>query len=202
MNGISRRDALKAAATAAIGLAASPATSPASYAATPLAEAVRRFNERAGEDQVGKHQPPLTVDEVVAAVRWTLRHAHEGNAARLGEGTRRQLADLAENGSFPADFELEKANGYEPDDRVVFTVWSIRIRVPSSAGGTTCVTVREQMIASRVMGDEERKFLAQWREKERARGGIGSFERAEWMHKYRNARDEAIERDRGGRSLR
>ena len=35
-----------------------------------LAEAVKRFNRRAQKDAAGKTQPPLTEDEVVAAIRW------------------------------------------------------------------------------------------------------------------------------------
>src|SRR4051794_7511422 len=34
-----------------------------------LAEAVKEFNRRAQEDATGKTQPPLTEDEVVAAIR-------------------------------------------------------------------------------------------------------------------------------------
>jgi hypothetical protein len=34
---------------------------------------------------------------------------------------------------FPKGFELEKVRGYEPNDRVTFDVWSVRLRIP---GGT------------------------------------------------------------------
>jgi hypothetical protein len=52
------------------------------------------------------------------------------------------------------------------------------------------------MIRSRVIGDEERQVIAKWRQLESARGGIGSFERVEWMRCYHREREEAAARDR------
>ena len=37
-----------------------------------LAEAIRVFNARAANDPIGKNQPPLTQDEVIAAITWAL----------------------------------------------------------------------------------------------------------------------------------
>jgi hypothetical protein len=36
---------------------------------TPLANAVEEFNQRANNDDIGKWQEPLTVEEVIAAIR-------------------------------------------------------------------------------------------------------------------------------------
>src|SRR5688500_12082359 len=44
-----------------------------------LAEAIKTFNAQAAEHAVGKTQPPLTEEEVVAALRWKLFHRKEIN---------------------------------------------------------------------------------------------------------------------------
>jgi hypothetical protein len=41
------------------------------------------------------------------------------------------------------------------------------------------------MNGSRLIGEQERKVIQKWRKKEEDRGGIGGFERVEWMRKYR-----------------
>ena len=90
-------------------------------------------------------------------------------------------------------FELELLTGYEPNDQATFTVWSVRLRIPGTVipGGTTCIMIREQQISSHVIGKEERKVIHAWEEKERAQGGVGSMERAEWREKYLRERAAA-----------
>src|SRR5260221_5514615 len=55
--------------------------------------------------------------------------------------------------------------------------------------------IHEQQLSSHVIGDEERKVIHTWQEKERAQGGIGSMERAEWGRKYREEREAAAALD-------
>ena len=47
-----------------------PLVGPTDENSIPLAEAIKKFNERAALDRIGREQPPLTEDEVVAAIRW------------------------------------------------------------------------------------------------------------------------------------
>jgi RNA polymerase sigma factor (sigma-70 family) len=162
----------------------------------PLADAVRAFNQRAADNPVGKDQPPLTEDEVIAAMRWTLL-GHDD--VLLADDTLQALRVAVETRKLPPEFLLEEASGYEPNDQVVFTAWSVRLRVPSAKGGTTCIRVRDRWIGSRVIGPEERKVIHKWQDKERAQGGVGSLERVEWMKEYWKERNEAIEKDRAAK---
>jgi hypothetical protein len=160
-----------------------------------LAEAVAAFNKQAAEDPIGKEQPPLTEEAVVAAIRWEMLHRTK---LLVSDETFRTLGEIVQSGSLPKGFDLEKQRGYEPNDQVTFDVWSVRLRIPGGTlpGGTTCITIQEKMIRSRPIGEEERKVIHKWQEFERARGGIGSFERVDWMRRYGREREEAAARDR------
>src|SRR5689334_20194725 len=73
MDFLTRREVLAAvaagcAATFAIGPTAK-ADPPESHAVS-LAAAIQAFNERAQQSPIGKIQPPLTEEEVIAALRW------------------------------------------------------------------------------------------------------------------------------------
>lgn len=159
-----------------------------------LAEAIRAFNDRAREDPVGKHQPALTQDAVIAAIRWALLDRAK---LQVADTTFRQLGEITRQHVLPKDFDLEVLTGYEPNDEVTFEVWSVRLRIPGGSipGGTTCITIQEKMISSRLIGEQERKVIQEWRNKEQERGGIGSLERAGWMEEYRKARARAAARD-------
>ena len=158
-----------------------------------LAEAVRSFNRAAIERPEGKAQPPLTEEEVVAAVRWSLL---DRKKLPVTDETFATLSAIPEGRRLPPGFDLELLTGYEPNDRVTFDVWSIRLRLPSESGDTTGVTIREQMIRSRPIGEGERRVIEEWARRERERGGIGSLERPRWMRAYREARAKAAEMDR------
>jgi len=178
------------------GVAAVPVLAdPPVESPTPLAEAVAIFNQRASEDSVGKDQPPLTPDAVIAAIRWEMLHREK---LLVSDDTFRILGEIVDHASLPKGFELEKVRGYEPNDRFTFDVWSVRLRIPGGTlpGGTTCIKIQEKMIHSRVIGDEERQIIRKWQQLESARGGIGSFERVEWMRRYYREREEAAARDR------
>jgi RNA polymerase sigma factor (sigma-70 family) len=154
-----------------------------------LARAVNIFNDRAAGDLVGKSQVPLTQDEVIAAIRWALL---DRDKLLVSDETFAALARVADARELPRGFDLESLTGYEPNDRVEFTVWSVRLRIPSASGGTTCVTIREQMLRSRLIGEEERKVIHKWRgEKD-----PGSFARAQRWRQYQQERARAAQIDR------
>jgi hypothetical protein len=159
--------------------------------ATSLGHAVRDFNKRAPEYKNGKEQPPLTEEEVIAALRWAVLHRKD---LPISEETRQTLERITETKQLPPKFDLELLTDYEPDGRVVFEVWSIRLRVPREPHGTYAITIREAMIRSRVMGPEERKVVSEW--SRIFSRGFGSFERVEKMRQYREERQRAMEKDR------
>jgi hypothetical protein len=163
----------------------------AAEATSSLAEAIRGFNQRAPEYKNGKAQPPLTEDEVIAALRWAVMHRKE---LPISEETRQTVERITETKQLPPNFDLELLTDYEPDGRVVFEVWSIRLRVPREPHGTYAITIRETMIRSRVMGPEERKVVSEWSRV--FSRGFGSFERVEKMRQYHEERQRAIGKDR------
>jgi len=164
----------------------------------PLSEAVMAFNRAAADDPIGRDQPPLTEESVIAAIRWALL---DRNKLEVAEATFDALDEVTKTRALPKRFELEKQRGYEPNDRVTFDVWSVRLRIPGGPfpGGSTCITICERMLHSRLIGDEERKVIHKFNEEERE--GIGSFQRLEWMRRYREEREKAAARDAsaGGR---
>ncbi len=166
-----------------------------------LAEAVRQFNERCQKSGIGREEQPLKAEEVVAAIRWAMLDREK---LAVSDETFRTLGRIAKGGWLPKAFDLEVLTRYEPNEEVTFNVWSVRLRVPggSLAGGTTCVTIQEKMVSSRLIGEEERKVIREWREKEGAQGGIGSLERPNWMRDYQAAREAAAavdQKNRGGK---
>jgi hypothetical protein len=158
----------------------------------PLSEAVAAFNHAAVDDPIGKDQPPLTEDAVIAAVRWATL---DRKKLEVSEATFASLDELTRTRILPQRFQLEKQRGYEPNDRVNFDVWSVRLRIPGGPfpGGSTCITITERMLGSRLIGDEERKVIHKFQAEERE--GIGSFQRVEWMRRYREERAKAAARD-------
>jgi len=154
-----------------------------------LAEGIRVFNARAADDPVGKDQPPLAEEEVIAAVRWGLL---EPDKLPVSDKTLETLRKIVDSRELPPGFELEVLTGFEPTDRMGFTKWSVRLRIPAEPTGSTCISIREVMLASRLFGEEERKVIDKWRKKWREQGGISSFQYAE----YEKERAKAAEIDR------
>jgi hypothetical protein len=187
---VTRRDVIKLAL--GVGLAAGGidrAAGSQAEGSVSLEDAIRAFNEVAALDPIGKGEPALDRDEVAAAIRWaTLDRARLPVSDRTFESHR----NVADTGRLPKGFEFEKLNGYEPNDRLTFEVWSVRLMVPREPEGTFSLTIRERMIRSRPIGEEERKVIHEWKAKERP----GGFERVEWMRKYRQERAKAAAIDR------
>lgn len=157
-----------------------------------LANAVKTFNDLACEDSIGKDQPPLTQDEIIAAIRWSLLHKDK---LPVSDKNLRTLSSIADSHELPQGFELEVLRGYEPNDREEFIAWSVRLRIPANPNGNTCILIRERMISSRLIGEEERKVIHLWGKKEPP----GSLARAEWMRRYAQERAKAAEADRSKR---
>jgi hypothetical protein len=130
-----------------------PANSPVP-AAMSLDEAVRIFNAQAQADQVGKDQPPLTVDEVVGAIRWFDR-----NEAPVTDAEFTAFRNIAETKQLPRGTEFEVISDFIPGDGFRYTRWSVRIRMPRTAapGGSFAYSLRERTIRAEPETGEERK---------------------------------------------
>lgn len=171
---------------------------PPAAARISLAVAVNAFNKEAAQDPFAKDQPALTEDAVIAAMRWAML---DRKKLLVSDETFRTLGEIIATRSLPKGFDLEKLSGYAPNDQVTFDVWSVRLRIPGGPypEGTTCIMIQENMIRSRVIGEEERKVIHKWKKKEQERGGIGSLERPEWMQQYYKERAAAAAIDHGNK---
>ncbi len=160
------------------------AAEPEPNGSTSLADAVKAFNERAAENPIGKKQPPLTEEEVIAAIRWW---DFERKKSPVSDEEYRAFRRVAETRRLPVGWEFEVLTGFEPNHQVTFDAWSVRIRMPRQDGGSYAFSIRERMIRSRLIGPEERKVIKKWDQ-----SAMGSFDRAE----YRREREAAAELDR------
>ena len=183
--------------TALAVFAASPSMPAQDETPVPLDAAVRKFNARAAEHPIGKAQPPLTDDAVIAAIRWNLLDREKLN---ISDETARLLDAVPQTRTLPEEFTLEFEEGYEPNDRVTFDAWMVKLRIPGGVygadGGSTAIVISKRMIRSRLIGEEERKVINAWGEKERKRGAsVGSFQRVEYLRRYRAEREAAAALD-------
>ncbi len=109
-----------------------------------LAEAVEQFNSRALMDPIGKTQPPLTEEEVIAAIRWA---DHEDFPVTSHEFA--AYKKIAETKKLPPGAELEVISRFVPNDEYEFKAWSVRLRMPRSSGhGSYAYSIRQRWISS------------------------------------------------------
>ncbi|HSI15079.1 MAG TPA: protein kinase [Chthoniobacter sp.] len=144
-----------------------------------LSAAVGAFNARHEQEATTGGQPALTEDEILSAIEKSLKDRSKVFAT---DATFAALGRITTTRVLPPGFDLELLTRYE-DEKTATDVWSVRLSIPSSAGAgsTTSIPVREVRIGSRTFGPEERKIIHDWQEKEKAQGGIGSFERVTYQ---------------------
>jgi hypothetical protein len=103
-----------------------------------LVDAIRDFNKQAAKDPIGKAQPPLTEDEVVAFIRWTARRVLE-----FSDDERQQFRDIAEKGFLPPGWRFESVTNLGGGDRDTFRVWSVGLNVDRPDGS---LVIRSQFL--------------------------------------------------------
>jgi hypothetical protein len=86
----------------------------------PLDSAVEKFNLLAAQDELGRHQPQLTVDEVATAIRSAGRHQ-----LPLVESHRRLMHSIAETLQLPADAGLKFTTSWFAPSGYRCEVWWI-----------------------------------------------------------------------------
>lgn len=123
----------------------------------PLAAAIRAFND--SELLIdGKPQPPLTEDEVLAAIeRWNDRR----DEAPVVNKDFAAFQRIAVTRTLPKGAKFEVLRGFRPDDGRAYYIYSARILIPTSnqENGTYAFTIREQFIRSRRETDRDRELL-------------------------------------------
>jgi hypothetical protein len=118
--------------------------------ATPLAEAIEKFNKHAKSDPVGEHQPPLTKDEVVAAIRLAQRASFPESPDSLFRAYKR----VADTGELPPNADFDDLSSLDCGGDFVFDVWYVRIGLPKADGGTYYFSIRSQVVGSRTVAEE------------------------------------------------
>ena len=114
---------------------------------SPLAAAVRRFNAETTSHRIGKHQLPLTKEEVVAAIHcWESPHTHCDE-----EWTK--YAELARTRSFPPGARIYARDTYGCRSCLI-TVWWIYLDLIVGKG-KYAFRIRDQKIDSRKYTDDE-----------------------------------------------
>jgi hypothetical protein len=97
---------------------------------TPIADAVAEFNREAALNPIGKTQPPLTVAEVIAAIRGFSPEAHPHSEIFL-----QRFKTIAQTGIIPAGCYLSFICGWTPNKDYDYVVWWIDLCVhPEKAG--------------------------------------------------------------------
>ena len=127
-------------------------------AATSLAQSIAAFNAKALEHAIGRDQPPLTEDEVVAAIQLADHKEHAESPHATFDAFKR----IADTRQLPPQGEFEFLDGIDPGEEVVFDVWYVRIRLAKPDGGSYGFTIRNRVIRARPVGevaDELEKYL-------------------------------------------
>ena len=103
-------------------------------------------------DPVGKDQPPLTEEEVVAAIRWW---EHRRNEAPVTNAEFEAFQQIADTRSLPQGFAFEVLSNFEPGDGYEYVIWSVRIVMQrtSKPGWTFAFDIRERFVSSRLIDD-------------------------------------------------
>ena len=108
-----------------------------------LVDAVKQFNDMAKKQTIGKTQPPLTEDEVVAAIRgW---RGTEGPAA---DALYRAFQQIADTKKLPRGWNLTSAetwrfNNYD------FDVWRIELEIATAPNTQARIVIRDQKLRVR-----------------------------------------------------
>ncbi|QDV88182.1 serine/threonine-protein kinase [Planctomycetes bacterium TBK1r] len=113
--------------------------------ATPLAAAITEFNAM-HHSVDGKRQPPLTINEVLAAiVDWNSRR----NEASVDNKTFADFQEIALTHQIPDGAKLEVIPSFGSLDGDTFRIWSVRIVMPQVAkpGHTYAFLVRQQHVS-------------------------------------------------------
>ncbi len=112
---------------------------------TPLAAAITEFNAVHSTID-GARQPPLTIDEVLAAItNWQSRR----DEAPIDNATFDAFINIAKTLHFPSGVKFELIPSFETVEKDVFKIWSVRIVLPQVAKPqwTYAFSIREQFIS-------------------------------------------------------
>ncbi len=114
-------------------------------ALSPLARAIASFNAEAARDEFGRDQPPMTEDEVIAAIR--LYQPPLGGIPS-GEILLPRFRQIAKTGEMPPDATIRFATSRDPaaksGEDCVIDGWWVWIEMRAAGGNTVAFPIRSQ----------------------------------------------------------
>ncbi len=123
-----------------------------------LPAVVREFNSKANSDPVGKTQPPLTVNELIAALSSVIITPDPKQATKQQFATIRKIITnkaLADGAYLQSVNRYRRLGPYQESkvggsDIFEFTVWSVRLVLPRD-GGVGSFSIRERFVSYRIL---------------------------------------------------
>jgi hypothetical protein len=120
----------------------------------PLADVIAAFNQHAADIEIGKEQPAITLDEVLAAIRFYQPEKSKPLSAEVLTA----FKAIAETRELPPGASIWEMTRYEPDGPFSFDVWWVRLYVKDSKGDAHALPIRERMIRSHSEVPREEAF--------------------------------------------
>lgn len=116
-----------------------------------LKAAVEDFNQKTHTHPIGKSQPPLTEEEVIAAIRgWIPENTPGVNDDIFGK-----FQEIAESRVLPMGADLSFCPGWTGYRGYSFEVWWIDLSIKTGENAGFTFRIRDQKISSRKMTPEE-----------------------------------------------
>lgn len=141
----------------ALPVSAAPAADNAAVAEKPvsLADAIAEFNDRAAANLIGRDQPPLTEDEVIAAIRGIDRE--HGRPRRMSDEVYEALQKIAATRMLPSNAQLEFTNSWITRNGFHITVWWADLVIMTGEKTGYGYRLRDRKVSSRPLTDRERE---------------------------------------------
>ena len=114
----------------------------------PLAAAIHGFN-LSHRQLAGLDMPPLTEQEVIAAIRYQKLRRNEFDVT---DGEFARMQQIADKRRLPADAEISVVTGFQPGDGYRYDIWSVRFSMRKQVNTVpypfTGFTIREHYVRS------------------------------------------------------
>jgi len=123
--------------------------------ADSLRDAVQEFNAKAINDPIGKDQPALTEDEVVASIRGWIRAHTPGVSDEVYD----EFQKVAETGKLPKGAKLTSTTSWLGYRGFHFDVWWVDLTISTGEKTGYTFRIRDQKIRSRPVNQQQREFL-------------------------------------------
>lgn len=107
------------------------------YTTIPLSQSVAAFNATASEHPVGRHEPPLTEEEIVKAIEAQLPTLDASDKVKS------IYSRIAKSRRLPLDADLDPIPGYSPSSGERYTVWWINLNVMTGPNSGYGLRIRE-----------------------------------------------------------